>query len=121
MLDVGERSMKLLEGVVGVSVDLDVLQDPAVNLRVGQALLRNHAGEHMTSLVDVVKESVDLDEVPPLMVVVLKAVQLAQKYYSRKHGLSGLQGPKRISPSRRRARYRRDKSRQEGVQSMATS
>lgn len=61
---------------MSVSVDLDVLQDLAVDLKVAQGLPRNHAGEPMTSLVDVLNESVYLEVVQPLFVVVLKAAQL---------------------------------------------
>lgn len=76
--------MKLLKGAVSVSVDVDVGKCLTVGLRVAEVMVWNHAGELMTILVDIVRESVNVCVMQPLIVVDQKAAQLLQKRLAKK-------------------------------------
>lgn len=77
--------MKLLEGAVSVSVYLDVVEDVVFDLEVSQALRQNFADERMTSLVDVVKDLVNLGILCTFIFLVLKAAQLFHQIPAGKH------------------------------------
>lgn len=79
-----QNAKSLLEGFMMVSVDIDVVQDLAGDLRVARAQAQNHAGEEMKSPVDVGKESVDLSVDQPLVFAVLKAGLLLQHRLAKK-------------------------------------
>lgn len=83
-----------MEGAVSLLVDVNVVQDLAVDMSVVQVLPQNHTGERMTSLVDVMKESVDLGLRQPLVVFVLLKVAQPQQRFVGMHMTSSLHSAK---------------------------